>query len=118
MMQSIWAGSAADLISSTALSVFRRSSAFTSGATQKAGSNVGTEGNDDGFTTVAGGVILRFPAGNITPFAHGLAGGALVGGPYYEPNRWGPDLTAGGGLDYETPWLNHHSGHSAFPGRL
>jgi hypothetical protein len=75
---------------------------------QKAGSNVGTEGNDDGFTTVAGGVILRFPAGNITPFAHGLAGGALVGGPYYEPNRWGPDLTVGGGLDYETPWLNHH----------
>ena len=24
------------------------------------------------------------------------------------PPSWGPDLTAGGGMDYETPWLNHH----------
>jgi hypothetical protein len=72
------------------------------------GGNIGTEGNDDGFMTVAGGVIFRFPAGNITPFVHGLAGGALIGGPYHEPNKWGPDLTAGGGMDYETPWFNHH----------
>jgi hypothetical protein len=72
------------------------------------GSNIGTEGNDDGFQTISGGLILRFPDGNITPFIHGLAGGALVGGPDFEPNKWGPDLTAGGGLDYETPWLNHH----------
>jgi hypothetical protein len=76
--------------------------------TQKAGSNIGTEGNDDGFVTASGGVIFRYPLGNITLFAHGLAGGAWVGGPHYEPNTWGPDLTAGGGLDYETPWLNHH----------
>jgi hypothetical protein len=75
---------------------------------QKAGSNIGTEGNDDGFMTVAGGIIFRYPVGNITPFAHGLVGGALIGGPDYEPNKWGPDLTVGGGLDYETPWLNHH----------
>ena len=71
------------------------------------GSNIGTRGNDDGFVTVAGGVIFRFPAGNITPFAHGLVGGAMIGGPYHEPNKWGPDLTVGGGMDYETPWLNH-----------
>jgi hypothetical protein len=71
-------------------------------------SNIGSEGNDDGFVTVAGGLILRFPDGNITPFVHGLVGGADVGGPYFEPNKWGVDLTAGGGLDYETPWLNHH----------
>jgi hypothetical protein len=71
-------------------------------------SNIGSEGNDDGFVTLAGGLILRFPDGNITPFVHGLVGAALVGGPYFEPNKWGPDLTAGGGLDYETPWLNHH----------
>jgi hypothetical protein len=75
---------------------------------QKAGSNIGTEGNDDGFMTVAGGIIFRYPVGNITPFAHGLVGGALIGGPDYEPNKWGPDLTVGGGMDYETPWLNHH----------
>ena len=72
------------------------------------GGNIGTGGNDDGFITVAGGLIARFPAGNITPFAHGLIGGARVGGPEHEPNKWGPDLTVGGGMDYETPWLNHH----------
>ena len=60
------------------------------------------------FRRLSGGLILRFPDGNITPFVHGLVGAALVGGPYFEPNKWGPDLTAGGGMDYETPWLNHH----------
>ena len=70
--------------------------------------NSGTEGNDDGFQTIAGGLIMRFPDGNITPFVHGLVGGALVDGPEHEPYKWGPDLTAGGGMDYETPWLNHH----------
>ena len=75
---------------------------------QKAGSNIGTEGNDDGFVTIAGGIVFRFPMGNITPFAHGLAGGAMIDGPDHEANKWGPDLTVGGGLDYETPWLNHH----------
>ena len=37
-----------------------------------------------------------------------LVGGAMVSGPYHQPNKWGPDLTVGGGLDYETPLLNHH----------
>ena len=69
---------------------------------------IGGEGNDDGFTTVAGGLIARFPLENLTPFVHALAGGALVGGPYFEPNKWGPDVTLGGGMDLETPWLNHH----------
>jgi hypothetical protein len=23
-------------------------------------------------------------------------------------NKWGPGLTVGGGMDYETPWFNHH----------
>jgi hypothetical protein len=71
-------------------------------------SNIGTEGNDDGFVTVAGGVIFRFPTGVITPFIHGLGGGAMVGGPFHNPNTWGPDVTAGGGMDLETPWFNHH----------
>jgi len=43
-----------------------------------AGSNIGTEGNDDGFITGAGGIIFRFPTGNITPFIHGLVGAADV----------------------------------------
>jgi hypothetical protein len=75
---------------------------------QKSGSNVGTEGNDDGFQTVGGGLIARFPNGTITPFVHGLVEAALIGGPDYERNTWGPGLTVGGGMDFETPWLNHH----------
>jgi len=71
------------------------------------GGNIGTRGNDDGFQTVAGGLIARFPDGNITPFVHALVGGAYVDGPYHQGPKWGPDLTAGGGLDYETPWLDH-----------
>ncbi|MGB7266018.1 MAG: hypothetical protein WBC92_10935 [Terracidiphilus sp.] len=73
-----------------------------------AGTNIGTEGNDDSFVTVAGGLIVRFPSEKITPFIHALGGGALVGGPEHNPNTWGPDVTAGGGLDLETPWFNHH----------
>jgi hypothetical protein len=70
--------------------------------------NVGTEGNDDGFVTVGGGMIFRFPVGNITPFVHALAGAADINGPFFNHSKWGPGLTAGGGMDYETPWFNHH----------
>jgi len=71
------------------------------------GSNIGEHGNNDGFQTISGGIIFRYPTGDITPFIHGLVGGARVNGPDKNPYRWGPDLTAGGGLDYETPLLNH-----------
>ncbi|MGB7266257.1 MAG: outer membrane beta-barrel protein, partial [Terracidiphilus sp.] len=70
--------------------------------------NVGTEGNDDGFLTFAGGMIFRFPSENITPFAHALVGAAQVEGPFFNAAKWGPALTVGGGMDYETPWFNHH----------
>ena len=63
--------------------------------------------SNDGFTTVSGGLIARFPTGEITPFVHGLVGGADIGGPQHEPYKWGIDLTAGGGVDYETPFFNH-----------
>ena len=72
------------------------------------GSNVGPKGNDDGFQTISGGIIFRFPMEDITPFIHGLVGGALVNGPDFNANKWGPDLTAGGGMDYATPFFNHH----------
>jgi hypothetical protein len=68
---------------------------------------VGTEGNDDGFQTISGGVIFRFPQENFTPFVHALVGGALIGGPDFNANKWGPDLTVGGGMDYDLPWMNH-----------
>jgi outer membrane protein OmpA-like peptidoglycan-associated protein len=69
---------------------------------------IGTEGNDDGFLTIGAGPIVRFPMKHIVPFAHFVAGGAYVNGPYFNPNIWRSDLTAGGGLDIETPWFNHH----------
>ncbi len=71
------------------------------------GSNIGTHGNDDGFLTIGGGLIARFPSGNITPFIHGMIGTAQVNGPWFQPNKWGPEVTVGGGMDYETPFLNH-----------
>jgi hypothetical protein len=82
--------------------------------TTQPGSNVGTRGNNDGFITVSGGLIARFPMENITPFVHGLVGGALVGGPSSQANKWGPALTAGGGLDYATPFFHHHLGIRLF----
>ena len=63
--------------------------------------------SNGGAYTLAGGLIARFPAMDITPFVHGLIGTARMGGPQHEPYKWGPALTAGGGMDYETPWFNH-----------
>ena len=57
--------------------------------------------------TLAGGLVARFPTADITPFIHGLVGGARMGGPDHEPFRWGPALTAGGGMDYALPWFNN-----------
>jgi hypothetical protein len=70
--------------------------------------NIGTEGNDDGFLTFGGGIIARFPSGNITPFVHALVDAEQVEGPDSNGPNWGPGATVGGGLDYETPWFNHH----------
>jgi hypothetical protein len=67
-----------------------------------------SSGSNGAVTTVAGGLIFRFPTEEITPFVHGLVGGSRVGGPEHEVFTWGPSLTAGGGLDYETPLFDHH----------
>jgi hypothetical protein len=64
--------------------------------------------NNDGFVTGSAGLIFRYPTADITPFAHALVGAAYVGGPEHEPNTWGPALTVGGGMDYNTPLFNHH----------
>ena len=74
--------------------------------TQVRGNNIGTHGNNDGFMTYSGGLIARYPVGNITPFMHALVGTALVNGPYDNPNTWGVAMTAGGGMDYSTPLFN------------
>ena len=64
--------------------------------------------SNGGAYTIAGGLVARFPMPDITPFIHGLVGAARMGGPDHNPWKWGPALTAGGGMDYETPLLNHH----------
>jgi hypothetical protein len=76
--------------------------------------HTGTQGDNDGFMTYSGGLIARFPLENITPFVHGTVGAAYVNGPYYQANTWGPALTIGGGLDYSTPFFNHHLGIRLF----
>ena len=54
------------------------------------------------------GLIFRYPTSDITPFVHALIGGERVGGPHFQPDKWGMALTAGGGVDYQTPWFNRH----------
>ncbi len=72
------------------------------------------DGRNDGLTTASAGLIARAPMQNFTLFAHGLAGGARLGGPnqsnpfiYHEPYQWGPTLTVGGGMDYDLPFFDH-----------
>jgi hypothetical protein len=73
------------------------------------------DGRNDGIYTMEGGLIGRYPGeSGVTPFVHALAGGVRVGGPYHEPYTWGVGLTAGAGLDYDTPFFNHHLGLRLF----
>ncbi|MGD0294633.1 MAG: OmpA family protein [Terracidiphilus sp.] len=65
----------------------------------------GTQGNNDGFTTVGGGLVLRYPTATITPFAHVTGGETMVDGPVHNPFTWGPSVAVGGGLDYK---VSHH----------
>jgi outer membrane protein OmpA-like peptidoglycan-associated protein len=72
------------------------------------------DGHNDGLYTASAGPIFRAPMQNFTLFAHGLAGGAKLGGPnqsnpfiYHEPYQWGPTLTVGGGMDYDLPFMNN-----------
>ncbi len=68
----------------------------------------GTQGNNDGFTTIAAGVVVRNVRGAFTPFVHLLGGAALVDGPAHNFYTWGPEMNGGGGLDYNTPLFHHH----------
>jgi hypothetical protein len=72
------------------------------------------DGKNDGMSSISGGPIFRAPMQNFTVFAHGLVGGARLGGPnsegpvvYHEPYRWGPSLAVGGGMDYDLPFLSN-----------
>jgi outer membrane protein OmpA-like peptidoglycan-associated protein len=69
------------------------------------GNNVAVVHNT--FAGGSGGLIVRYPTEDITPFVHALVGGESVSSTYYPSNQWGIVLTAGGGVDYNTPWLDH-----------
>jgi hypothetical protein len=72
-------------------------------------------GVNDGMQGISGGLIARLPMDDFTMFAHGLVGGARLGGPNsdvpatfaHNPYRWGPALTAGGGMDYNLPFFDN-----------
>jgi hypothetical protein len=77
-------------------------------------------GNGDGFYGYYAGPIFRLPLAGYTLFAHGLAGGVdgvgpnNPGGVGYNPYTWGVGLMAGGGMDYDLPFFNHHIGIRLF----
>ncbi len=70
------------------------------------GQTLAASGGNDDFSGGGGGLIFRHPSADITPFVHALVG-VEYGGIYNAPDAWGPVLTIGGGMDYETPLLNH-----------
>jgi hypothetical protein len=69
----------------------------------------------DDFSGGEGGLALRFPHGNVTPFFHVLAGAEQVGS-YWQTDVFGFSFTAGGGLDVQTPAFNHHLAIRLFQG--
>jgi hypothetical protein len=71
------------------------------------GSNTSSTNSNNDLSGGSGGVILRYPTANVTPFVHALVGAERVGS-IQQLETWGPVITVGGGLDYETPWFNHH----------
>ncbi|HEY0760475.1 MAG TPA: hypothetical protein VGD59_14585 [Acidisarcina sp.] len=65
----------------------------------------------DHFYTGQAGLIFRYPTDmGFTPWVHGLAGAVYGGGPDHQKYTFGPALTAGGGLDYDLPFFDHHLG--------
>ena len=71
-------------------------------------------GNNDAIYTGALGIVFRLPLQDVTPFAHADVGAAHLKGPNSLPYRWGPALTVGGGMDYTTPFFDHHLGIRLF----
>jgi hypothetical protein len=63
--------------------------------------------SDNDFSGGSAGLIFRFPSADMTPFVHGLVG-LEHAGTNLIPDKYGAVLTVGGGMDYNTPFLNHH----------
>jgi hypothetical protein len=71
------------------------------------GDNNASFNSNDDFAGGAIGLIYRIPTVHFTPFAHFQVGGERVGS-VYTVDTWGSSITGGGGLDINTPLLNHH----------
>jgi hypothetical protein len=69
--------------------------------------NCGSTWADDDFSGGGGGLIFRFPAADVTPFVHGLIG-VEYAATLNDNEVFGAVLTAGGGMDYNTPLFDHH----------
>jgi hypothetical protein len=73
------------------------------------------DGANDGVSSASVGPIVRLPMEHFSLFAHGLVGSERLGGPNndipatfeHEPYTWGVALTAGGGMDYDLPFLKN-----------
>jgi len=65
-----------------------------------------TYSNND-FAGGGGGLIFRLPSADVTPFAHALVG-VEHAGLWTDGEKFGAVLTVGGGMDYKTPFFNHH----------
>jgi hypothetical protein len=85
------------------------------------------DGSNDGYSGLTAGPIFRLPMDDMTLFGHGLVGYGRLGGPnvpsedsgcgpycYHNPYRFGPSLTAGGGLDYNIHKWNDRIGYRLF----
>lgn len=69
----------------------------------------GSTWSDDDFSGGSGGLIFRFPSPDVTPFVHALVGVEYQGiNPGSINDAFGAVVTAGGGMDYNTPFFNHH----------
>ncbi|HEY0760476.1 MAG TPA: hypothetical protein VGD59_14590 [Acidisarcina sp.] len=73
------------------------------------------DGENDGFWTGQAGLVIHKPSHMFQPFGHFLFGATEVAGPngfqdrpYYHRWTWKQSVLAGGGVDYELPFYNHH----------
>jgi outer membrane protein OmpA-like peptidoglycan-associated protein len=73
------------------------------------------DGTNDSLYDYSAGPIFRAPMQNFTLFGHGLVGGTRLLGPnsdqsatfFHNPYQWGVGLTAGGGMDYQLPFMHN-----------
>ncbi|MBV9670250.1 MAG: hypothetical protein JOZ43_04770, partial [Acidobacteriales bacterium] len=82
-------------------------------------------GDREKFTGLTAGPVVRFPIAGLSPFIHFNVGGQRLN-PNFTKSDWGPEILAGGGLDFAFPKWEHlklriaqadyvYSHHNFFP---